>query len=221
MYHSNKNVQQLNVNIVEMKKKTEIENNLLMKINTDLEECYNDLGFIYKNYTMREQNCENITFTLYSIDKIFEKKSELSELELSKLKKNLVEKLFNKVNTIYHVFKYFYDKKKDFMGMNLTGLVQGKMETGLSFRNTMEKISSQNILKKYPEVSTLINLSDLSDSSDSSDLSNLNLNLSSSIIMYRIKTESFEWNDFGLEKYSNLFVISNLNTKEYFLLFEK
>lgn len=213
MNHSNQHQQsqqsqQIHVNIEQMRKKTEIENNLLNKINADLEECYNDLNWIKTNCVV-ETNMDNLEMSfelasssLHTLNKICQ-----NILVDEGTVKDFETNLFEKVSQVWSVFQYFYLKKKDFMGMNLTGLIQGKMETGLIFRNSMEKISPTQIQKTFPELIYYIN----------TNMTNY--------IMYKIKSTSSEynslWNKYKLDEYSNWYVICNLDTKKYFLLFEK
>jgi len=140
------------VNVVEMKLKTQIENNLLIQINTNLKECVDDLEYIYKNYKYSSNiiNCigfiENIFHNkIISLENLVKKQNLQSRHENIMV---LVEKLFTHTYQFYWIFQYFYLKKKDFMGMNLTGLVNGRMETGLSFRNTISKISFDEFITK-------------------------------------------------------------------------
>jgi len=184
---------------MEMKKKTEIENNLLDKINSDLKECNDDLQYIEKNYKLTLTM--NMTMILINsnklvlLDQIIIDKNIIPET-----KTKLIDKLFIHINQTYWIFQYFFLKKKDFMGMNLTGLVKGKMETGLGFRNSLEKIQFNLIKSKYPELIPIFK---------------------PNLMVHLVKSNSFKWDDFGLDMYKNFIVISDLETKEYFIVLEK
>jgi len=188
-----------NINLMEMKKKTEIENNLLDKINSDLKECNDDLQYIEKNYKLTLTM--NMTMILINsnklvlLDQIIIDKNIIPET-----KTKLIDKLFIHINQTYWIFQYFFLKKKDFMGMNLTGLVKGKMETGLGFRNSLEKIQFNLIKSKYPELIPIFK---------------------PNLMVHLVKSNSFKWDDFGLDMYKNFIVISDLETKEYFIVLEK
>ena len=191
-----------NINLVEMKKKIDIENNLLIQINSNLKECFTDLQYIKKNYNMDTVETVDI-----NLDIIMEKNKFILLNQIvngkninSNIRTNLFNKLFEYVNRIYWYFEYFFLKKKDFMGMNLTGLVQGKMETGLGFRNSLEKIIISTVKTKYPELFYLIKPNN---------------------VIYKINTKSFKWDEFGLDVYSNLFIVTDLEMKKYYFIVEK
>jgi hypothetical protein len=189
-----------NINLIEMKKKIEIENNLLTIINSNLKECFSDLQYIKENYEVIMGNLYldldiDIEDNFILLEQIIIKKNINQET-----KSNLYDKLFDYVNQIYWYFQYFYLKKKDFMGMNLTGLVQGKMETGLGFRNSLEKMSISTIKKKFPKLVQLVK---------------------SNNIIYRINTNSFTWDKFGLDIYPNLFIVCDLEIEKYYFIIEK
>jgi hypothetical protein len=203
------NKRQINmpVNIVEMKLKTQIENNLLNQINTDLKECFNDLEYIYKNHkyvssvTIEKTICNKIT----SLENL----STTNNLEIGQVPINeLLKKLFNHAYQFYWLFQYFYLKKKDFMGMNLTGLVNGKMETGLSFRNAISKISWEQFICK-----------ELGFGKDVLEQLNLGNSDTTSINVYKIKSSSFKWEENGFAQTHDYFwIISDLNKGEYFVM---
>ena len=168
------------INIVEMKKKTEIEDRLLFDINKNLQEYVGNLEYVRKNFTQIESEF-NIPNT-----------NDILELET---------KLFEYPNTIYSIFQCFYLKRKNYMGMNLTGLIQGKMETGLGFRS--------NIIKQ--------NSNDIKDKRIKSHIVNKFGEPIIDIIVYKIKSSSFEWNKFGLLSSNFYYIIANIDTKKYFI----
>jgi len=201
------------VNVVEMKLKTQIENNLLIQINTNLKECVDDLEYIYKNYKYSSNiiNCIGFIENIFP-NKIISLENLVKKQNLQSRHENimvLVEKLFTHTYQFYWIFQYFYLKKKDFMGMNLTGLVNGRMETGLSFRNTISKISFDEFITKVLNLqkdilNTFINLDD---------------NLVTNINVYKVKSLNFKWNEEGFDKiYDYFWIISDLNSKEYFIM---
>lgn len=168
------------INIEEMKKKTEIEDRLLFDINKNLQEHVGNLEYVRKNFAQIESefNVPNISNT--------------NELET---------KLFDHLNTMYSIFQYFYLKRKNYMGMNLTGLIQGKMETGLGFRSNIIKQNSNNI--KDGRIKSLI-IAKFGEHT-------------TNIIMYKIKSFGFEWNKFNLDMYDYYYIVVNLDTKKYFI----
>ena len=93
-------------------------------------------------------------------------------------------------------------KKKDFMGMNLTGMIQGKMETGLGFRKCLEKLSQNTIKSKYPELINIIGTGVLE------------------LGIWKIKSDTFEWEKYGLKVFTNVIVISNPKDNLFYLLVE-
>lgn len=167
------------INIEEMKKKTEIEDRLLFDINKNLQEWVGNLEYVRKNFTQIESDFNTNT-------------NNIIELET---------KLFEYPNTIYSIFQYFYLKRKKYMGMNLTGLVQGKMETGLGFRSNIIK-QNYNLIKDERIKTHIIDKfgEHVSD-----------------IIVYKIKSGCFEWDKFDLPIYDYYYVVVNLDTKKYFI----
>ena len=97
-------------------------------------------------------------------------------------------------------------KRKNYMGINLTGLIQGKMETGLGFRSSIVKITYSNI--KDEELKNIINKIFLQYETKD-------------IKIYKINTNGFGWKDYGIENYQNIYLISNLDQKKYFYIIEK
>lgn len=185
----------LQINIAEMRKKTEIENNLLEKINLELSTCKDELKNIYQ--TQKLTSIEMINEKNFvDIIKIFDKKNITPENQ-----NKLIEKLFTHVEQTYYAFQYFYLKKRDFMGMNLTGLIDGKMETGLGFRKCLEKLSQFTTKSKYSDLKQLL------------ESNNYN--------MWKIKSNTFGWENYGLDIYENIIVISNFNDNLFYLLVEK
>lgn len=185
----------LQINIAEMRKKTEIENNLLEQINLELSSCKDDLKNIYQTQQLISVEMENNS-KFYDITKIFDSNG----ITLYKQNK-LIEKLFLHVEQTYYAFQYFYLKKRDFMGMNLTGLIDGKMETGLGFRKCLEKLSITTIKSKYSE------LLQFSESTD--------------YCIWKIKSDTFGWGEHGLETFTNFIVISNSKDNLFYLLVQK
>lgn len=187
-----------NVNFLEMKKKTEIENNLLIKINQDLQNCFNDINYIKNNckyFSIFDNEYNFIYDNLYSlsnIEKIHNINQEIIE--------NLIVKLFDHSNKTFWIFQYFYLNKKEFMGINLTGLVNDKMETGLGLRNNIEKLTLTYAKNKYHDFVNFIK---------------------SNYIVYKIKSHTFEWNKFNLESYVNFFIIANLDKSQFTIILEK
>ena len=86
------------------------------------------------------------------------------------------------------------------MGMNLTGLIDGKMETGLGFRKCLEKLSKTTIKSKYPELLKIYESYDYD--------------------MWKVKSDTFGWKDYGLEIFKNLIVISNSKDNLFYLFVE-
>jgi hypothetical protein len=157
------------------RKKLEIENQLIENINSDLLICLNDINWINTNCKLIN-NSEQI---------------------------NLINsKIFNCVNDLYNGFTFFYLKRKDFMGMNLTGLTGKKIETGLSFRNCMIKSNFDFIKKNFSELADVIK----------SELTNFNLN---NLNYYKILTENF---NFEFEKkFKYIIIVCDISEKIYWL----
>lgn len=206
----NNGKKQIHLDIGKMRQRTQIENNLLIQINQNLEECFNDLKWINTNCVF-----ENEYKT--KLDSGNNKVIELSHLGLSidDLTKHFVPKLFDMISNTFCVFQYCFNKRKDFMGMNLTGLIDEKVETGLSFRNVIEKMSLEQIKKNNPNIY---------------DYANLYLDLefaeqSRGYTVYKIKSQSDEykklWSKYGLDNYSCWYLIFNANSNKYSVFFEK
>lgn len=172
-----------NINIVEMKKKTEIEDKLLFDINKNLQEWVGNFEYIKNNYVQIESE--------------FNTNDNVNIVNINELETKLLEY----PNIIYSLFQCFYLKRKNYMGMNLTGLVQGKMETGLGFRS--------NIIKQ--------NLNDIKDERIKSYIVKKFGEIKSDILLYKIKSGGFEWDKFGLLSNNFYYIILNLNTKKYFI----
>lgn len=175
------------ININEMKKKTEIEERLLFNINKNLQEYVGNLEYARKNFIQIESE-----FNTNDSDTNDSDTNNTSELET---------KLLDYPNIIYSIFQCFYLKRKNYMGMNLTGLVQGKMETGLGFRS--------NIVKQ--------NLDDIKDEKIKFSIIDKFGEPLTDIIVYKIKSSGFEWDKFGLSINHYYYIVVNLNTKKYFI----
>ena len=168
------------INIEEMKKKTEIEDRLLFDIDKNLQEYVGNFEYVRKNFTQIESEFNSPNT------------SDMIELEV---------KLFEYPNTIYSIFQCFYLKRKKYMGMNLTGLVQGKMETGLGFRSSIIKQNSNFIKDERIKSHIIVKLGELTRD----------------IIVYKIKSSGFEWNKFNLDIHNYYYIVVNLDTKKYFI----
>lgn len=184
------------INISQMRKKTQIENNLLEQINLELKSCKDELNQIYST----KKITSDLVFTdskLINIYKIFDEKNISCDKQYE-----LIEKIFAHIEQTYWVFQYFYLKKKDFMGMNLTGLIEGRMETGLGFRKCLEKMSIQDIKSKYPELCEI----------KEHNIDNI----------WKIKSDTFGWKEYGFDIVpKNIIVVSNFDSNTYSILLEK
>lgn len=195
------------INIVEMKLKTQIENNLLIQIDKNLKECFDDLEYVNKNYKYSSNDIISLIENIFpnkviSLENLIKKQNLLTKHANIMV---LVEKLFTHTYQFYWIFQCFYLKKKDYMGMNLTGLINGRMETGLSFRNTISKMSFDEFINK-----------ELNFQKD--NINQLNT-LDHNINVYKIKSLNFKWNDEGFDKiYEHIWIISNLNKNEYYIM---
>jgi len=190
----------MEINTNQMRKKTEIENNLLQTINDDLKECVDDLEFIHKFFKLSSFVSFDNDSGLIELTKIFSS----NNIDLDSNAK-LVKKIFNNANIIYYAFQYFYLKKSDFMGMNLTGLINGKMETGIGFRNSLKKLSNKLAQKSYPNLFSQFQ-SILSNSNSIEKVS-----------FYLIKSDQINWENAINQIYNNFLIITNYETKEYFI----
>lgn len=170
------------INIEEMIKKTEIEDKLLFDINKNLQEYVGNLEYVRKNFTQIESE-----FNLPNTNV-----NDTNELET---------KLFVYPNIMYSIFQCFYLKRKNYMGMNLTGLVQGKMETGLGFRSNIIKQNSNSIKDERVKSYIIDKFGELTKD----------------IIVYKIKSSGFGWNKFNLDTYNYYYIVVNLDTKKYFI----
>lgn len=181
------------INIPEMKKKTEIEERLLFEINKNFQEHLADIEFIKNNFTeITGQNNLDGKKYFYANNVINDK--------------NIINKLFEYPNKIYSIFQCFYLKRKNYMGMNLTGLVNGKMETGLGFRSSIVPFSYINIKNK--EFKNIIR-------------NNFIEYVINDTNIYKINSNGFEWKDYGTDFFQNIYIISNLKEKKYFFILEK
>lgn len=194
------------INVHEMKKKTEIENKLLFDINKKLIEYKNDIKIIYENYTI---DCDGLDYDI-NTDTSGNKFQNINFNYLNDLlvddKNNFIKKLFEYPETLYSIFMFFYSKRKDYMGINLTGLVDGKMETGLSFRKSIDKINPENV-----------NNSELKKIIFSKYKNNID-----NVIIYKINSKLFPWDEYLIKnKYENYFIVGNLHTKKFEILLEK
>lgn len=126
---------QLDLNVA--RKRLEIENQLVENINSDLLICLNDINWIRTNCLLANSNLINNS-------------------------NEFVNGVFDCANELYKCFTFFYLKRKDFMGINLTGLAGEKIETGLSFKTSMIKSNFDQIKKNYTKLSNQI-LADLAD----------------------------------------------------------
>lgn len=181
------------INILEMKRKTEIEDRLLFEINKKFQENLSDIEYIKNNFVeiIGENNNSDSKKYFYANNII---KDE-----------NFITKLFDYPNTIYSIFQCFYLKRKNYMGMNLTGLIQGKMETGLGFRSSVVKINMSNI--KDEELKNIISRFSESDIPD--------------INIYKINSNGFGWKDYGIDIFQYTYLITDLKEKKYFFILEK
>lgn len=189
---NSQNSQNFQINIPEMKRKTEIEEKLLFDINKNFQEYLNDIDYIKKNFVKKNVKFETKKYTSV----------EFEELET---------KLFELANFVYSIFQCFYLKRKNYMGMNLTGLVQGRMETGLGFRSSIIKSSYKNL--KDSKLITIIN--DLfynCEKNNQTDQTNINV--------YKIKSINIKWDEFNLNPREYVYLVANLDTKEYFFILE-
>lgn len=184
------------INIPEMKKKTEIEDRLLFTINKDFQECINDSNYIKNNFTKIDGKFNNM------INEINET-NETNETNKANIenKVGLETKLLEYPNTIYSIFQCFYLKRKNYMGMNLTGLVQGRMETGLGFRSNIVKLNYNEIKEQRIKSYIIKNFGELTDN----------------ILIYKIKSGNFEWDKFGLSSCNFYYIVANLDIKKYFI----
>lgn len=201
------------INIPEMKRKTEIEEILLMEINKNLLKYKNEIEWIKKNFypddvnLLSTEHANNKNKQKYKFEDLYNNKFSQSQ-DNEKLKKKLLEY----PNTIYSIFQFFYSKRKNYMGMNLTGLVQGKMETGLGFRTSIIKYNSKNL--KDLELKKII-LSKYKNETDD-------------INVYKVNSNSFSWDEFYQKgdfhpevKFTYYYVVANLSLKKFFILLEK
>jgi len=181
------------INIPEMKRKTEIEDRLLFEINKNFQEYLNDIDYVKNNF-----------IEIIEKNNLFSKKYFYYNNFIQNV--NIKTKLFEYPNKIYSIFQCFYLKRKNYMGMNLTGLVQGKMETGLGFRSSIIKMSISNI--KDEELKNII-----SNQFTESEMVEINI--------YKINSNGFEWKDYEVEIFQNFYLIANLKEKKYFFILEK
>ena len=183
------------INIPEMKRKTEIEDRLLFEINKNFQEHLADIEFISNNFVEITEKTNLDEKKYFYVDNVIEDK-------------NIKTKLFEYPNTIYSIFQCFYLKRKNYMGMNLTGLVQGKMETGLGFRSSIVKMSMSTI--KDEELKNIIGIKFYE-----ADTTEINI--------YKINSNGFGWKDYGYEHeiFQYIYLVANLKEKRYFFILEK
>lgn len=187
------------INILEMKRKTEIEDKLLFDINKNFQEHLTDIEYIKTNF-IQIINENNLGSKKYFNIQIFPQSS------------NIEIKLFEYPNTIYSIFQCFYSKRKNYMGMNLTGLIQGKMETGLGFRSSIIKINLSDI--KDDELFNIVNQQILKlEPKLESESKNINV--------YKINSNGFGWKDWGIENFRYVYLVADLTNKKYFFILEK
>lgn len=173
------------INLPEIKKKIEIEDKLLFNINKKFIDYINELDYIKNNFDMIDININTNYF-------------------LSTNSKELENKLLDYPNTIYSIFNCFYVQRKNYIGMNLTGLVQGKIETGIGLRDCIIKsfikqtknLNLIQIIKKY-------------------------FDCKNNVYIYKIKSNTFKWQELNLNTYNFFYIIINFTTKQYFILLEK
>lgn len=235
------------INVFEMKMRTQIENNLLKQINDDLKKNVNEIEFIHKNYFYDNllNNFENINNKFLNLNVLINKKIEtetetktetktkfnhdnndvdnnIDNDELIKITTfTIIDKIIKHSSQLYWIFQYFYLKKKDFMGMNMTGLINGKMETGLNFRNSITKISIKDFFKQIynnieNDLDNNISVSDINDD-DIKDW-----------CVYKIKSNNFDFSFFphkdnfdNLSEYGDFYLVSNMKLKKYNIFVEK
>ncbi len=183
------------INIPEMKKKTEIEDKLLFEINKNFQEYISDIEYVKNTFTQTNFNFESNKY--FNINNFNQKNNQ-----------DIQTKLFEYPNTIYTIFQCFYLKRKNYMGMNLTGLIQGKMETGLGFRTSINKIAFASI--KDEELKDIINNYFLDSNIDKC-----------SINVYKINSNGFKWDEYSSSSYKFIYLIANLTTQKYFFVLEK
>lgn len=193
----------LKIDLSEMKKKITIESNLLDKINIELKKYSENLIFYHKNYSLLKLNIVDNNSDFIELNNLikFNSKFLINKLDY------FIEKLFNYIEQIYWIFKYFHNKKKDYIGMNLTGLVNDRIETGIGFRNSIILMNSNQInlntfLKKFID-------------------SNKTFDTTTNSHIYKIKSNNFKWIEFNLEIYNYFYLIINLDKKQYSIFFEK
>jgi hypothetical protein len=186
----------MNINIYEMKRKTEIENNLLKKINEDFNQYINELENIRKE-SIYDDNFKLESNKFVCLKDYLEKQNTNTKL--------LLERLFTHPQQTYWAFQYFFMKKKDFMGMNLTGLIDGKVETGLGFRNCIMKFFS-NQTQTQSKHKELIEL--------------FEKEADNNLIFYKIKSDTLKWDDFELPVCNSYYIIYDYSNKKYYVLLE-
>ena len=183
----------MQINFEQIKKKIEIENNLLSRINCDLKECIDDIEFIYKYYKYNDFT-NNLDSNLISLTKIFENNIINNE---DNTQTQIIKKIFDNVNNTYYAFQYFYIKKNDFMGMNLTGLINGKIETGIGFRNCIIKLVPTLLNKNYPILYLQYK----------NNIDNYSF--------YLLKSDQINWNNIINQNYKYFILISDYANKQY------
>lgn len=154
------------------RKRLDIENQLLEHINSNLSLCLTDINWI-------KNNCL-----------------------LSNSSEDFANKVFDCANQLYSGFTFFYLKRKDFMGMNLTGIIDKKIETGLSFKNSLSKCNFTTIKKSHPEQANTIE----------TILTNSNVD---SLNYYKIMVENFNLHEHIKPKF--IIIVCDIQNKNYWL----
>lgn len=193
-----------NIDYEEMTKKTNIENNLLSAINSNL---FNSLEDIKEIHSMSKYHSNNDIIqldNLINIESLINNDSSQTD-KLSKL----IDKIVSHAKTSYNAFQYFYLNKKSFMGMNLTGLVDGKIETGLGFRNTIVKLypKSNTTKTKYPQLYEYVN--------SQKEL------FACTYSIYGVKVNNMDDDIVSKHKITNILFVWDSDKKTYFVLGEK
>ena len=194
-------MQNINIDFEKIKKKLEIENNLLEQINQELSYNFEELKIIYNNSKWNSFDKIDSIDNLINLSKIL--RNDYIDYIDNIDKLDFIKKIFDHVNKTYWSFQYFFIKKKDFMGMNLTGILSDKVETGLSFRNCIQKITFETLKKKYNKLYELLD----------NDLSNYEI--------YKLKSDNMDWNEFSItQKYKYFYIINKIDSKEYYIFGE-
>ena len=89
------------INIEEMKRKTEIEDRLLFEVNKNFQENLADIEFIKKNYVEITEQNNLLEQNNFEGNKYFYPNNVIKD-------KNIITKLYQYPNTIYSIFQCFY-----------------------------------------------------------------------------------------------------------------